>query len=312
MQWLPTWLARIYAKIYLQKREDSFTFTEAAKILGISEERRLAHALARLRSYGYLLATRGPTDSRKKLFNLVDPVSTTVAFAIQSRAKGSELKDKLEAASAFLSYYIGGAYAAYQYHRYLAPASIDISVRPNELSTWIALVSNKDTSISLDEKPAEKSSATNIHFRTDFDPQLVEDTTSKDGIIYLSPELLIANGLSENYPGLEDIIGILIVQGKNLDWDKLAALCKQRNVSRILAAILDMLNLESSRNLFDSNKVRKVAARTSQKLRLDFPTNKKSEPPEEAYSAISSKWNVIPHFRRSLLSKLVTDLVRSK
>jgi hypothetical protein len=312
MQWLPTWLARTYAKIYLQKREASFTFAEAARMLGISEERRLAHALARLRSYGYLRVTRDPTDSRKKLFNLLDPVSTTIAFAIQSRAKGPELKDKLEAAHPLLDYYIGGAYAAYQYHRYLEPATIDISVRPNELSTWIALVSNRDTAISIDERPAEKPSATNVHFKTDFDPQLAEDTITKDGIRYLSPELLIANGLSENYPGLEDVIGILIVQRKKLDWDLLAGLCKQRNVSRILAAILDMLNLESSRTLFDSKKIGRIATGTSKKLRLDFPTNKKSEPPEEAYSGIASKWNAVPHFRRSLLSKLVTDLVRSK
>ncbi len=312
MQWLPPWQARAYARIYVDKKAKQFTFSEAGKILEISDERRLAKTLAMLRSSGYLLVTRDPTDSRRKLFSLIDPVSTTVAFAIQSRAKGSELKDKLEAASAFLEYYIGGAYAAYQYHRYLAPASIDTSVRPNELSTWIALVSNKDTSISINEMPSEKSSATNIHFKTDFDPQLAGDTIAKDGIRYLSPELLIANGLSENYPGLEDVIGILIVQRKELDWDKLASLCKQRNVSRILAAILEMLNLESSRTLFDAKKVRKFGLGANTKLRLDFPTNKKSELPEEVYSRISSKWNVVPHFRRSLLSKLVTDLVRSK
>ena len=312
LQWLPTWLARIYAKIYLQKREESFTFSEASRMLEISEERRLAHAFARLRSYGYLLVTRDPTDLRRKRFNLLDPVSTTLAYAIQSSAKGSELKDKLETASAFLDYYIGGAYATYQYHRYLAPASIDISVRPNELSTWIALVSSKDTSISIDKTPAEKSSETNVHFETDFDPSLIGDTISMNGVKYLAPELLIANGLSENYPSLEDVIGILIVQRKKLDWDKLATLCKERNVSRILAAILEMLNLESSRSIFDSKKIRKVEARASKKLRLDFPPDKKSEPSDEAYSAISSKWNVVPHFRRSLLSKLVTDLVRSK
>ena len=71
-----------------------------------------------------------------------------------------------------------------------------------------------------------------------------------------------------------------------------------------------MLNVESSRTVFDSKKIRKVAAGVSKKLRLDFPLDKRSEPPEEAYSAISSKWNVVPHFRRSLLSKIVTDLVR--
>jgi hypothetical protein len=312
MKWLPPWLARVYAKIYVEKRGDPFTFSEAARMLVMSEERRLANALTRLRSSGYLRVTRDPTDSRRKLFNLLDPVSITVAFAIQSRAKGSGLNERLKAASDFLHYYIGGAYAAYQYHRYLAPASIDISVPPDELSTWVALVSDKDTAISINEKPAEKTSATNVHFRTDFDPQLVKDTISSDGIRYLSPELLIASGLTEKQPGLEDVIAILVVHRNKLDWNKLASLCQERNVSRILAAIMELLNFESSRTLFGLKKIRKIASGANRKTRLDFPFDKRTEPPEEAYSLVSSKWNVVPHFRRSFLSKLVTDLVRSK
>lgn len=192
MHWLPPWLARAYAKIYLEKRVDPFGFSQAARILEVSDERRLAKTLAKLRSSGYLQVTRDPADSRRKLFNLLDPVSTTVAFAIQSRAESEELSDKLKASSNFLRYCIGGAYAAYQYHRYLAPGSVEISVLPDELSTWVALVSDKDTAISVNESPAEKPSATNVQFKTDFDTRLGKDTISIEGINYLSPELLIA------------------------------------------------------------------------------------------------------------------------
>jgi hypothetical protein len=312
MHWLPPWVGRAYAKIYFEKRVDPFGFPEAAMMLDISDERRLAKTLAKLRSSGYLQVTRDPSDSRRKLFKLLDPISTTVAFAIQSRAKTLELSNKLKVASNFLHYYVGGAYAAYQYHRYLAPGSVEISVLPDELSTWVALVSDKDTSISVNESPAEKPSASNVHFKTDFDIRFNKDTISIDGVTYLSPELLIARGLTEGFPGLDDLIAILIVQRKKLDWDKLANLCEEYNASRILAAILEMLNFESSRTLFDPKRIKRIAAKADRKARLDFPLDRKSEPPEEAYSAISSKWNVVPHFRRSFLSKLVTDLVRSK
>jgi hypothetical protein len=312
MHWLPPWLARAYAKIYIEKRVDPFGFSEAAMILDISDERRLAKTLAMLRSSGYLQVTRDPVDLRRKLFNLLDPVSMTLAFAIQSKAKTLELSSKLRATFNFLRYYVGGAYAAYQYHRYLAPGNVEISVLPDELSTWVALVSDKDTAISVNESPAEKPSATNIHFKTDFDTRYNKDTLLIDGIAYLSPELLIARGLAENHPGLEDVIAILIVKRKKLDWGKLANLCEEYNTSRILVAILEMLNFESSRILFDQKRIKKIAPKADRKVRLDFPLDKKLEPPEAAYSAISSKWNVVPHFRRSFLSKLVTDLVRSK
>ncbi|MCL5068416.1 MAG: hypothetical protein M1368_08715 [Thaumarchaeota archaeon] len=312
MRWLPPWLARAYAKLYVEKRVGSFGFSQAARILEVSDERRLAKTLAMLRTSGYLQVTRDPTDSRRKLFNLLDPVSTTVAFAIQSRAKTSELGDKFKAASNFLRYYIGGAYACYQYHRYSAPGSIDISVLPDELHTWVALLSDKDIAISVNEIPAEKPSATNVHFETDFDIRFSKEIITIGGIKYLSPELLVARGLSENYPGLDDVIAILIVQRKKLDWDKLADLCEEHYTSRILAAILEMLNFESSRTLFNPNTIKKIGARANRKVRLDFPPDKKSEPPEEDYLTISSKWNVVPHFTKSFLSKLVTDLVRSK
>jgi hypothetical protein len=163
----------------LSYEEDSFStvvndfrrFSDAERILEISDERRLANILAKLRPSGYVQATRDQTDSRRKLFNVLDPVSTSVAFAIQARAKGSELNEKLKAASDFFDY-IGGAYAPYQCHRYLAPARVDISLLPSELSTWVALVSDKNTAISVNEIPSEKSSLTNIHFETDFDSQL--------------------------------------------------------------------------------------------------------------------------------------------
>ena len=312
MHWIPPWLARAYARLYLEKRVDSFSFSQAATILEVSDERRLAKTLAKLRSNGYLQVTRDPADSRRKLFNLLDPVSTTIAFAIQSRAKTSELSDKFKAASNFLHYCIGGAYASYQYHRYSSPGSIDISVLPDELPTWIALLSDKDVAISVNEIPSEKPSATNVHFKTSFDSRFDKDTVSIEGIKYLSPELLIASGLAENHPGLDDVIAILIVQRKKLDWDKLEDLCEEYNTSRILAATLEILNFESSRTLFDPKTIKKIAGKTDRKARLDFPLDKKSEPPDEAYSAISSKWNVVPHFGRSFLSKLVTDLVRSK
>jgi len=86
MEWLPPWLARAYARIYAEKKTEQFEFAEASAILVIQEERRLAKTLARLKASGYLTARRDPVDARRKLFKLIDPVSTTLAYAIQSRA----------------------------------------------------------------------------------------------------------------------------------------------------------------------------------------------------------------------------------
>ena len=144
----------------------------------------------------------------------------------------------------------------------------------------------------------------NVHLKTDYDAKLDEDSITISGIRYLSSELLIVLGLAENQPSLEDVIAILIVQRKKLDWDKLTSLCEEYSTSRYLATLLELLNFESSRILFYPKRIKNIAVRADKKVRLDFPFDKKSEPPDDTYSEISSKWNVVPHVRRSFLSKL--------
>ena len=311
MQWLPPWLGKAYARIYAEKKTEQFQFSEAASILSIYDERRLAKTLAKIKESGQLIVRRDPLDARRKLFNLIDPASATIAYAMQSRAKSSELIEKLKVATGLLEYYVSGAYAAYQYHRYSAPGSVDLSVKADQLPTWVALASGKDTAISINEVLAEKPSSVNVHFRTNFDPKLAEDTTSIEGVRYLSPELLIVLGLAQGYPSLEDVLAILVVQRKKLEWDELLTLCRAYNATRYLGFLLELLNFESGKTLFNPKRIKKIAARADVRAKLDFPVDKKSEPPEQAYSVISSRWNLVLHSRRALFSKIITDLVRA-
>ncbi len=313
MEWLPPWLARAYAKIYAEKKKEQFEFSEASRILAIQEERSLAKTLTRLKTSGHLTVRRDPIDARRKLFNLVDPASTVLAFAIQSRASSSELIDKLRSATDSLQYYLNGPYAAYQYHHYSTPGSVDISVTADQLPVWIALLSGKDTSTSVNELPSERRSAVNVHLRTDFEPKLAEkETKLVEGVRYLSPELLIALGLAEGNPSLEDVLAVLVVQRKGLDWNKLLTLSRAYNTTRYLGFLIEVLNLESGKKLFDPKIIEKMAAGADLRVKLDFPMDKKkAEPQEEAYFAISSKWNLTSHVGRAVFSKIVTDLVRA-
>ncbi len=311
MKWLPPWLAKAYARIYAEKKTDVFGFSEAARILGLKDERPLAKTLAKLKMSGHLMVRRDPVDSRRKLFNLTDPASVTLAFAIQSRAKNTELIEKLRAAAGSLDYYLSGSYTAHQYHHYSVPGRIDISVRPDQLLVWVALASERDTAISIGEVPAEKSFPVNVHLRTDFDPKLVTDTKLIDGVRYLSAELLIALGLAEGDPHVEDVLAILVVQKENLNWNKLLALCEAYGATRYLGYLLEVLNFESGKALFSPAVIRKAFAEANLKARFDFPAGRRGEPPEAAYLQISSRWNLTSHVSRSVVAKIVTDLVRA-
>jgi len=310
MIWLPPWLAKAYARIYLAKKTMTFDFSEAAEILGIKDERPLAKTLAKLKSHGYLITRRDPVDPRRKLFTLIDPESSVLAMAIQSKARTDSLTNKLAAASGLLDYYIDGAYAAYQYHHYLAPGRIDISVSKEQLPTWIALVSGKSVALSIDDIPAEKAAENNVHLGSDFDDKLSELARLIDGITFLSPEILVVSGITKENPSLEDVLAILVVHRTKLDWKKLLELSQGYNATRFLGCALDILNFEARKPLFEKSLIGKLLRQSNLNAELDLPLGMRNQPVEKLYEAISSKWNLRIHLTHAVVSKILTDLVR--
>jgi hypothetical protein len=310
MEWMPPWVARAYARLYAAKRVSTFDFQEAGRILELNDKRRVAKRLTRLRISGHLIARRDSVDPRRKLFKLVDPESIVLAMAIQSRGKTADVSEKLKAASGVLDYYVNGAYGAYQYHHYLAPGRIDISVRAEQLPAWIAFLSEKDVAISIDETPAEIPAETNISLRSDIDEKLTEHIRVIDGIKYLSPEVLVIQGITRDPANVEDVLAILVVQRAKLDWKALTTLCKDYNASRFVGCLLDVLNSEVHKPLFPTVRINKLLRQSNLQARLDLPSGVRGGPIEEGYVAISSKWNVRLHLSHAVVSKILVDLVR--
>ena len=309
MIWIPPWLAKAYARIYFAKKTDTFDFSEAAEILGVKDERPLAKIVAKLKSFGYLITRRDPVDPRRKLFRLIDPESIVLAMAIQSEAKTDDATGKLRAASGSLDYYLNGAYAAYQYHRYSAPGRIDLSVRAAQMSTWIALLSGRGTSLSIDDIPAEKPAENNIYLRSDFE-KFSEHVRVIDGIKYLSPEMLVVLGIARANPSIEDVLALLVVQRRELDWRGLLEVADAYNATRFLGCILDVLNFESRKPLYESNLIGRILKQTNLEARLDFPASMRTQPPEKLYESIASKWNLRLHLTHALVTKILMDLMR--
>lgn len=311
MIWTPPWLAKAYARLYASMGTSTFDYSQAGATLELKDKRLIATTLTKLRTSGHLTVRREPIDPRRKLFRLVDPQSVVLAMAIQSRATSNDVTGKLRAAFSTFDYYVNGAYAAYQYHHYSAPGSIDISVRPNQLFTWIALVSEPKVAVSIDDIPAERPAGTNVHLRSDFDEKFLEHLRVIDGIKFLSPEILIVLGFTRENPSLEDVLAMLIVQRRKLDWRKLFELAEAYNATRFLGCILEALNFESRRSLFEKNLVSKLLRQSNLDARLDFPAGMKPQPIERTYEDIASKWNLKLHLTHALVSKILTDLVRS-
>jgi len=122
---------------------------------------------------------------------------------------------------------------------------------------------------------------------------------------------MLVTELAGERPSLEDILAILVVQRTKLGWRNLLALCDAYDSTRYLGCLLDILNFESGKPLFQSSLINRILRKSNLEARLDFPSRSKGEPIEERYSAFSLKWNIRLHVSHAVVSKVVTDLVRA-
>ena len=74
---------------------------------------------------------------------------------------------------------------------------------------------------------------------------------------------------------------------------------------------MDILNFESGKPLLQPSLINRILRKSSLEARLDFPSRSKGESVEERYSAFSLKWNIRLHVSHAVVSKVVTDLVRT-
>ncbi len=128
---------------------------------------------------------------------------------------------------------------------------------------------------------------------------------------FLSPEILVVSGITRENPSLEDVLAILVVQRTRLDWKKLLEFSQAYNATRFLGCILDVLNFEARKPLFERNLIGRLLRQSNLGARLDFPCwDEIPNLPRDCMRHISSKWNLRLHLTHALVSKILTDLVR--
>jgi hypothetical protein len=70
---LPKWLFVRYSKLWREKKDQEFDFREAQALLNEKDDRTLSVILSDLRKSGWLEASLGEEDTRKRKYRLVAP-----------------------------------------------------------------------------------------------------------------------------------------------------------------------------------------------------------------------------------------------
>ncbi len=309
MEWIPSWVAKSYAKLYAEKDTSWFDFETGKSVLKIADKRILSLRLTRLVEAGFLTSKRDSVDRRKKYFRLIQPNDAIFSYGIRLSSSSEDVMDRLAAASKHVDFVLGGNYAAYAYTGYATPGKIDIHASERDKDRLISLLSDKSTSVSVDDLLSERIAKTNVHIHSSLTPEMMDDSTELGGIKYVNPEVLVIEGLVEQTEFLlADALALLIKKRGELDFDYLLRIAKGENVQRELGACLEMINSGSGRDLFDADLINKIHSSTGPSRRRLFPKNTTQET-KKCYD-LADRWNLITTFERGFVSKIVMDLAR--
>lgn len=310
MEWVPSWVAKSYAKLYAEKNTNWFDSEKAKSTLSIENKKVLSLRLARLEETGFLISKRDHVDRRKKYFRLIQPNDVIFSYGIRLLSSSEDVMERLAAAaSKNMDFVIGGNYATYVYTGYATPGKIDVYVNEEDKDRLISLLSDKFTSISVDDMLSEKITKTNVHIHSSLTKEIVDNSIELDSIRYVNPETLVIEGLTDQSEFLlTDTFALLIKKRKEFDFNKLLKIAKSENVERELGVCLEIINLESKKKFFDIDTISKINSSADLSRKKFFPKNITQETDE--YEALAYKWNLGITFSKGFISKIITDLVR--
>lgn len=308
MRWVPSWLAKSYAIMYVEKGTTWFSFDEAKTILDIKENSILSLRLTKLEESGFLIAKRDAIDRRKKYFRVLNPNDIFFSYGIVSLSQTKDVMQRLTIAAKKIIFVIGGTYAAYVHSGYAVPGKIDIYVKNEGLDRCMSLLSDKLTSVSVDDMLAEKIRQTNFHIHSSLTEEMIEDSVIVEGIRYESPESLIINGFrNQSDFSLTDSFSVLIKKRKEIDFNKILKIAKTEMLEREFGASLELLNHEAKKKVFSDEIIRKIRSKADLSRKKIFPKHKTEN---DDYPRIGEKWNLQITLSRAFASKIITDLVR--
>ena len=300
MEWLPTWLAQRYARLYHRFAENPFDLKAAKEVLA-HDKFAIRDILRHLERRAFLYRARMPSDLRRKIYHLIPPEQAVIAFALSQESESIE--DKLRAASKDFQYVVNGAAAAYKYHGYLTPTKTDIRIHKNDLGFWIALLKEKEVQIAIDDILAEKRGLI-IHLHTNLTEETFARAVQIDGIYYILAEDLVLDFFRHpTDTSLLDALAIMVTCAEDLDWDLLA----KSDVTQELGFAMEVLNKEAGKEVFSNRLIEKFAEREVVHKRLSISAELLKMP--NTYRVLARSWELEVNVPPRIFQKATSDLV---
>ncbi len=304
-----------YDTLWLRFKNREFTFENALEVIfdkksfDNNDIKYGSKLLNELQDRGYAIDRKADYDQRARLYRLLHPEMVSNAWAIfdsLSKEKREILLERiLEGAKAFASWdylFIGDAALARWSNNYYSVEVLDVSVLQKVLDGWISLLKLFGFQIIVDGilvSEAKTKRAQNAHLHSDLEHRLHQKDKEYQNLHYA-----IIEGIRENNIG--GSLATLYVQRKKVKWKILIDIATKSGVLNRLGFLLETLNFEAEKMIFDSRIISKVFSMKSPELEV---IEAKGQPYRTGrYGKMEDKWHVRCE-QEGVFRKIIEDLI---
>lgn len=342
---LPEWLKKYYNKLWMRYTNQSFTFKDVTKELGISRAMTIK-TLWELEQRGFLNKGRSEIDYRARTYRLISPEDISFATGLYSLVEEEKLGkqgliEKLVLVNDKLSYAITGSYAAYYYHRYMVPAKVlEIKIEPQEEGKWIAFLTDERTRVFTGDIIEVRKISNYVKLLHSDRPINLVRTKTEEGYYIEKPEFLLMELLErQTQTSMTEAIAIILQkkdQIKSYGDEGIMNLAKHFGLSRRLGFLLDAINFEAHKPVIKAGIIQEIKKDARGKSDEIFPRDeiflsrfremsnklahqalltreemeelKRMKGRFEGYKVLSEKWGFQSILPRDVVRKVLEDL----
>jgi hypothetical protein len=305
-----------YDRLWLKFSGQEFTFEDALKVIFNRKNHDAKNVkygsklLNEMEDKGYAVDRKADYDQRVRLYRLLHPEMVSNAWAIfdilTREKKTLSSDDILDGAKKFAGWdymFIKDTALAKWANNYYSVEVPQVSVSRKVLDGWISLLKLQGLHVIADGilvSEAKRKGIARVQLFSDLD-----DRMHQKGNHYQNLSYAILEGIRDH--NISGALAALYIQRKKVEWNVLIKISAKTGTLNRLGFLLETLNFEVGKQIFDNKIIKKIMSLKSKELEV---VEAVGEPYRtDAYEELEKKWHVRCE-QAGVFRKIVEDLIR--
>jgi len=304
-----------YDKLWLKFGGQEFTFENALKIMfnkknhDTSDVKYGSKLLNEMEDKGYAVDRKADYDQRVRLYRLLHPEMVSNAWAIfdlLTREKVLSLDTILGSAKNFAGWdymFIKDTALARWANNYYSVEVMQVSVSHKVLDGWISLLKLLKLQVIANRgivSEAKRKGVARVQLSSDLDDRLHQKDNHYQNVNYA-----VLEGIRDH--NITGTLAALYVSRKKIEWKILIENSAKTGTLNRLGFLLEALNLEVGKQVFDNKIIKKIMSLKSKELEIIEAVGEPYR--TDAYEKLENKWHVRCE-QAGAFRKIVEDLIR--